>query len=168
MSRESVMRNTLSKYKDKYDYILIDCMPSLGMITINALACADKVIIPVQTQFLAAKGMGQFLQTISRVRKQINPNLMVDGVLLTLVDKRTTLPNQVRYELQESYGSKVKIYNTQIPMAVNVAKSTSHGESIFSYDKNSKVADSYTLFAKEVMENGKERNKNASTKDLSR
>ena len=112
MSRESVMRNTLSKYKDKYDYILIDCMPSLGMITINALARADKVIIPVQTQFLAAKGMGQFLQTISRVRKQINPNLMVDGVLLTLVDKRTTLPNQVRYELQESYGSKVKIYNT--------------------------------------------------------
>ena len=168
MSRESVMRNTLSKYKDKYDYILIDCMPSLGMITINALACADKVIIPVQTQFLAAKGMGQFLQTISRVRKQINPNLMVDGVLLTLVDKRTTLPNQVRYELQESYGSKVKIYNTQIPMAVNVAKSTSHGESIFSYDKNSKVADSYTLFAKEVMENGKERNKNASTKDFTR
>ena len=140
MSRESVMRNTLSKYKDKYDYILIDYMPSLGMITINVLACADKVIIPVQTQFLAAKGMGQFLQTISRVRKQINPNLMVDGVLLTLVDKRTTLSNQVRYELQENYGSKVKIYNTQIPMAVNVAKSTSHGESIFSYDKNSKVA----------------------------
>ena len=93
---------------------------------------------------------------------------MVDGVLLTLVDKRTTLSNQVRYELQESYGSKVKISNTQIPMAVNVAKSTSHGESIFSYDKNSKVADSYTLFAQEVMENGKERNKNASTKDCTR
>lgn len=168
MSRESVMRNTLSKYKDKYDYILIDCMPSLGMITINALACADKVIIPVQTQFLAAKGMGQFLQTISRVRKQINPNLMVDGVLLTLVDKRTTLSNQVRLELQESYGSKVKIYDTQIPIAVNVAKSTSCGESIFSFDKNSKVAESYTLFAKEVLDNGKERYKNASTKDYAR
>ena len=109
MSRESVMRNTLSKYKDKYDYILIDCMPSLGMITINALACADKVIIPVQTQFLAAKGMGQFLQTISRVRKQINSNLMVDGVLLTLVDKRTTLPNQVRYELQERLNKTYEV-----------------------------------------------------------
>ena len=168
MSRESVMRNTLSKYKDKYDYILIDCMPSLGMITINALACADKVIIPVQTQFLAAKGMGQFLQTISRVRKQINPNLMVDGVLLTLVDKRTTLSNQVRLELQENYGSKVKIYNTQIPMAVNVAKSTSCGESIFSYDKSSKVAESYSLFAREVLDGGKERYKNASTKDYVR
>ena len=168
MSRESVMRNTLYKYKDKYDYILIDCMPSLGMITINALACADKVIIPVQTQFLAAKGMGQFLQTISRVRKQINPSLMVDGVLLTLVDKRTTLPSQVRLELQENYGSKVKIYNTQIPMAVNVAKSTSCGESIFSYDKNSKVAESYSLFAREVLDSGKERCKNASTKDYVR
>lgn len=168
MSRESVMKNTLSKYKDRYDYILIDCMPSLGMITINALACADKVIIPVQTQFLAAKGMGQFLQTISRVRKQINPNLIVDGVLLTLVDKRTTLSNQVRLELQNNYGSRVKIYNTQIPMAVNVAKSTSCGESIFSYDKSSKVAESYLLFAMEVLSNGKERYKDASTKDCIR
>lgn len=100
MSRESVMRNTLANYKDKYDYILIDCMPSLGMITINALASADKVIIPVQTQFLAAKGMGQFLQTIASVRKQINPKLIVDGVLLTLVDKRTTLTEEVKMQLQ--------------------------------------------------------------------
>ena len=168
MSREFTLKNSISSVRDKYDYILIDCMPSLGMITINALACADKVIIPVQTQFLAAKGMGQFLQTISRVRKQINPNLMVDGVLLTLVDKRTTLPSQVRLELQENYGSKVKIYNTQIPMAVNVAKSTSCGESIFSYDKSSKVAESYSLFAREVLDGGKERYKNASTKDFAR
>ncbi len=165
MSRESVMRTTLSKYKDEYDYVLIDCMPSLGMITINALACADKVIIPVQTQFLAAKGMGQFLHTIAKVRKQINPNLMIDGVLLTLVDKRTTLSNQVRLELQENYGGKVKIYNTQIPMAVNVAKSTACGKSIFSYDKNNRVSDAYLLFAKEVLMGGKERSKNAFTKD---
>lgn len=168
MSRESVMKNTLTNYKDKYDYILIDCMPSLGMITINALASADKVIIPVQTQFLAAKGMGQFLQTIASVRKQINPKLIVDGVLLTLVDKRTTLTEEVKMQLQKNYGSKVKIYNTQIPMAVNVAKSTSCGESIFSYDKNSKVADAYSLFAKEVLDNGKEKYRNAVTKDYTR
>lgn len=168
MSRESVMRNTLANYKDKYDYILIDCMPSLGMITINALASADKVIIPVQTQFLAAKGMGQFLQTIASVRKQINPKLIVDGVLLTLVDKRTTLTEEVKMQLQRNYGSKVKIYNTQIPMAVNVAKSTSCGESIFSYDKNSKVADAYSLFAKEVLNSGKEKYRNAVTKDYAR
>ena len=168
MSRESVMKNTLVNYKDKYDYILIDCMPSLGMITINALASADKVIIPVQTQFLAAKGMGQFLQTIASVRKQINPKLIVDGVLLTLVDKRTTLTEEVKMQLQKNYGSKVKIYNTQIPMAVNVAKSTSCGESIFSYDKNSKVADAYSLFAKEVLDSGKEKYRNAVTKDYTR
>mgnify|MGYP002688651185 FL=1 len=150
------------------DYILIDCMPSLGMITINALASADKVIIPVQTQFLAAKGMGQFLQTIASVRKQINPKLIVDGVLLTLVDKRTTLTEEVKMQLQKNYGSKVKIYNTQIPMAVNVAKSTSCGESIFSYDKNSKVADAYSLFAKEVLDSGKEKYRNAVTKDYTR
>lgn len=168
MSRESVMKNTLANYKDKYDYILIDCMPSLGMITINALASADKVIIPVQTQFLAAKGMGQFLQTIASVRKQINPKLIVDGVLLTLVDKRTTLTEEVKMQLQKNYGSKVKIYNTQIPMAVNVAKSTSCGESIFSYDKNSKVADAYSLFAKEVLDSGKEKYRNVVTKDYTR
>ena len=168
MSRESVMKNTLANYKDKYDYILIDFMPSLGMITINALASADKVIIPVQTQFLAAKGMGQFLQTIASVRKQINPKLIVDGVLLTLVDKRTTLTEEVKMQLQKNYGSKVKIYNTQIPMAVNVAKSTSCGESIFSYDKNSKVADAYSLFAKEVLDSGKEKYRNAVTKDYTR
>jgi len=168
MSRESVMKNTLANYKDKYDYILIDCMPSLGMITINALASADKVIIPVQTQFLAAKGMGQFLQTIASVRKQINPKLIVDGVLLTLVDKRTTLTEEVKMQLQRNYGSKVKIYNTQIPMTVNVAKSTSCGESIFSYDKNSKVADAYSLFAKEVLDSGKEKYRNAVTKDYTR
>lgn len=168
MSRESVMKNTLTNYKDKYDYILIDCMPSLGMITINALASADKVIIPVQTQFLAAKGMGQFLQTIASVRKQINPKLIVDGVLLTLVDKMTTLTEEVKMQLQKNYGSKVKIYNTQIPMAVNVAKSTSCGESIFSYDKNSKVADAYSLFAKEVLDSGKEKYRNAVTKDYTR
>ena len=168
MSRESVMKNTLTNYKDKYDYILIDCMPSLGMITINALASADKVIIPVQTQFLAAKGMGQFLQTIASVKKQINPKLIVDGVLLTLVDKRTTLTEEVKMQLQKNYGSKVKIYNTQIPMAVNVAKSTSCGESIFSYDKNSKVADAYSLFAKEVLDSGKEKYRNAVTKDYTR
>ena len=168
MSRESVMKNTLANYKDRYDYILIDCMPSLGMITINALASADKVIIPVQTQFLAAKGMGQFLQTIASVRKQINPKLIVDGVLLTLVDKRTTLTEEVKMQLQRNYGSKVKIYNTQIPMAVNVAKSTSCGESIFSYDKNSKVADAYSLFAKEVLDSGKEKYRNAVTKDYTR
>lgn len=95
MSREYTMRNCISNIKDKYDYILIDCQPSLGMITINALACADKVIIPVQPQFLAAKGMSQLIGTISKIRKQINPNLKIDGIVLTIVDNRTNLTKNI-------------------------------------------------------------------------
>lgn len=132
MSREYTIKNCLSSIKDKYDYILIDCMPSLGMITINALASADKVIIPVQTQFLAAKGMGHLLKTVAKVKRSINPNLKIGGILLTLVDKRTKLSKETKQLLEENYGNIVKIYNTQIPSAVKVAESTSSGKSIFS------------------------------------
>src|SRR5574344_732528 len=118
MSREYVTKDILSSVKDRYDYVLIDCMPSLGMITLNALASADKVIIPVEPQYLAAKGMGYLLQTVSKVRKQINPELKVGGVLVTLVDKRTNLSRETQIQLQENYGSIVKIFDTQIPKAV--------------------------------------------------
>lgn len=164
MSREYTMRNCLSELKEKYDYIIIDCMPSLGMVTVNALASADSVIVPVQTQFLAAKGMTHLLKTISKVQRQINVDLKVDGVLLTLVDKRTNLSKEMKTQLQENYGRMLKIFDIQIPMAVKTAESTSRGKSIFTYDKNSKVAEAYSSFAKEVLENGKERNKNAVAK----
>lgn len=154
MSREYTMKNSISSLKDKYDYILIDCMPSLGMVTINALACSDKVIIPVQSQFLATKGMGHLLQTVLKVRKQINPDLKVGGILLTLVDERTNLAKNIRKELSETYGNVFKLFNTQIPRAIKVAESTSQGESILSYDKNSKVSLAYNNFAKEVLEDG--------------
>ena len=121
MSREYTMKNTLSQFKEKYDYILIDCMPSLGMITINALACADKVIIPVQSQFLATKGMGQLLKTVIKIRKQINPDLKVGGILLTLVDERTNLAKNIRSELKETYGNVFMLFETQIPRAIKVA-----------------------------------------------
>jgi chromosome partitioning protein len=168
MSREYTMRNCIKDIKDKYDYILIDCQPSLGMITINALACADRVIIPVQPQFLAAKGMSQLITTISKIRKQINPNLKIDGIVLTIVDKRANLTKDIQKQLQDAYGSVVKIYDTQIPRAIKVAESTSHGESIFSYDKSSKVANAYSSLAKEVLIDGKERAKNATSKDYAR
>lgn len=160
MSRENTMKKCIENIKDKYDYILIDCMPSLDMITINALSSADNVIIPVQTQYLAAKNMSQLLKTVAKVKRQINPKLNVEGILLTLVDGRTNLSKETKYELQESYGRIVKIFDTQIPMAVKVAESTSEGKSIFSYDKNCKVADAYMKFAKEVDADGKERKKN--------
>ena len=152
MSREFTLRNCLSDIKDKYDYVLIDCMPSLGMITINALACADKVIIPVQSEFLAAKGMSHLLNTVLKVRKQINPNLKVGGILLTMVDGRTNLSKDIANELRSTYGTVFKLYDNQIPRGVKAAESSRMGESVLSYDSSSKVAQSYIDFAKEVLD----------------
>lgn len=163
MSREYTMKNCLSELKEKYDYIIIDCMPSLGMITINALACANSVIIPVQSQFLAAKGMTHLVNTISRVKRRINPDLEVDGILFTLVDERTNLSKMIKFQLKRDYGNHLKIYNTHIPLAIKTAESSSHGQSIFTYHKNSKVADAYSSFAKEVIDSDKKRSKNTIT-----
>ena len=134
------------------------------MITINALACSDKIIIPVQGEYLAAKGMGHLLKTVTKIHKQINPDLKIGGVLLTLVDKRTNLSKQVRDTINENYGQLVKIYNTEIPKAVNTAKSSSTGKSIFEFDKNSSVALSYKEFAKEVIRDERSRTKNETSK----
>lgn len=163
MSREYTMRNSISELKDNYDYVLIDCMPSLGMITINALASADKVIIPVQSEFLAAKGMSHLMTTILKVKKQINPKLDVAGILLTLVDGRRNLSKEISEELKNSYGKVFKLYDTQIPRAVKAAESSRMGESIISYDKDGKVADSYLELAKEVLsdERGKEKTRDS-------
>ena len=152
MSREFTLRNCLSDIKDKYDYVLIDCMPSLGMITINALACADKVIITVQSEFLAAKGMSHLMNTVLKVRKQINPNLKVGGILLTMVDGRTNLSKDIANELRSTYGTVFKLYDNQIPRGVKAAESSRMGESVLSYDSSSKVAQSYIDFAKEVLD----------------
>ena len=152
MSREYTMRNCLSELKSDYDYILIDCMPSLGMITINALASADKVIIPVQSEFLAAKGMSHLMTTLLSIRKKINPQLKVGGIILTIVDGRTNLSKDIIKELKETYGTVFKLFDTQIPKAVKAAESTRTAESILSYDKNSKVAQSYVAFAREVID----------------
>ena len=168
MSREYVLKNCIFDLKKDYDYILVDCMPSLSMITINALSCADKVIIPVQSHYLAAKNMSHLLSTISKVKRQINPNLEVGGVLLTLVDGRTNLSKETSLQLQESYGGIVNIYNTKIPMGVKIAEATAFGESIFSYNNNSVVAQAYRLFAEEVLDSGKEKNRHAASKDYVR
>lgn len=157
MSREFTLKEVLSQARNQYDYILIDCMPSLGMVTIKALAAADSVIIPVQAQYLPAKGMTQLLRTIGKVKRQINPNLRVDGVLLTLVDNRTHLARQTAATLRENYGSVLHIYNSQIPLAVKAAEVSAAGKSIFSYDPISKVAAAYESFTKEVLNGEKQR-----------
>ena len=135
MSRETALRNYLSEVNDKYDYVLIDCMPSLGMVTINALSASDSVIIPVQAQYLPAKGMTQLVQTISRVKKRINPGLKIDGMLLTLVDSRTNLAKSTVEALRENFGSQIKMYRTYIPIAVKAAETSSKGKSIFATNR---------------------------------
>lgn len=166
MSREYTFRNSIAELKKNYDYVLIDCMPSLGMITINALATADKVIIPVQSEFLAAKGMGHLMTTILKVKKQINPKLDVAGILLTIVDGRRNLSKEISDELKDTYGKVFKLYNTQIPRAVKAAESSRMGESILSYDKDSKVAESYLELAKEVLNDERGRNKTKNINEL--
>ena len=148
MSRESVMKNYLSQVKDNYDYVLIDCMPSLGMITLNALTAADSVIIPVQAQYLPAKGMTQLLSTIAKVKKHTNPNLAIDGILLTLVDGRTNLAKSTVEALRENFGCRIRIYRTTIPVAVKAAEVSSKGKSIYAYEPNSTVSKAYADFTK--------------------
>ena len=164
MSREYTLRNCLSSIKDDYDYILLDCQPSLGMLTINALASANSVIIPVQSEYFALRGMTDLFKIINKVRRQINPTLKIDGALLTLVDSRANLPKEIATQLKDNYGSILKLFNTQIPRAVKTAESTSSGESVFSYDKSGRVANEYSSFAKEVLNDGKEHTKNATAK----
>ena len=125
MSREYTLRNCLSVIKNDYDYILLDCQPSLGMLTINALASADSVLIPVQSQYFALRGMTDLFKIINKVRRQINPTLKIDGALLTLVDRRTNLSKEIEKQIKDNYGSILNVYDTQIPRAVKTAESTS-------------------------------------------
>lgn len=154
MSREFTLKSYLEMVKGAYDYILIDCMPSLGMITINALAAADSVIVPVGAQYLPAKGMTQLMKTISKVKKQINPALCIDGILMTLFDNRTNLAKATEATLHQQYGSHLRIYETKIPISVKAAECSAAGQSIFIYDSGSKVAYAYSELVKEVLADG--------------
>ena len=164
MSREQTLKLYLSDLKKDYDYILIDCMPSLGMLTINALAAADSVIVPVQAHYLPLKGMTQLMKTIGKVQRQLNPNLKIDGVLLTLADMRTKLARTTEDSLRENYGKHIRIFKTVIPVAITAAESSAAGQSIYEYDKNGTVAKAYAEFTREVIQCGeKQRNKHESS-----
>lgn len=153
INKENILKQYIDNVKEDYDYILIDCRPSLGLLTINALATADSVIIPVQAQYLPLKGMTQLIQTIDKTRVQINPRLKIDGILLTIADMKTNLAKTTIETLRNSYGSRIKIYNTVIPMGVKAAESTIEGKSIYAYDKKSKPAVAYENFTEEVLKN---------------
>lgn len=159
MSREKILKQVLDAYKQEYDYILLDCMPSLGMLTINALACADNVLIPVQAQYLPAKGLEQLLHTISKVRRQINPKLKIEGILLTMVDQRTNYAKDIATLIRDTYGSKLKVYQTDIPRSVRAEEMSAIGKSIFTHDPNGKVAKAYEVLAKEVLKNAEKKHK---------
>ena len=161
INRERILSTYLDTVKTNYDYVLLDCMPSLGLITVNAFAAADSVIIPVQAQYLPLKGMTQLTKTIGKVQKQINPRLKIDGIVLTLVAENTNLAKTTERTIREYYGGVVKVFDTRIPLAVKCAEISVAGKSIYTYDGNSKVARAYENFTKEVLELGeKQRIKN--------
>lgn len=150
--RECVLAECLAEYRTLYDYILIDCDPSLGMMTINALAAADGVIIPVQPDYLAVKGLDLLLRSIAKVRKLINPKLTIDGILLTMVDSRTNNANAFAASLQEAVGERIHIFTTRIPHSDRAAEAAQEGKSIYIYDQFGKVATAYESLSKELID----------------
>lgn len=161
ISRERVLKTCINEVKKNYDYVLIDCMPSLGMLTINALAAANSVIIPTQPHYLSAKGLELLLRSVSKVKRQINPHLRIDGILMTMVMPRTNISKEVTALVKSAYGQNIKVFDAQIPHSIRAVEATAEGKSIFAYDKSGKVAAAYEQFGKEVAELGeKQRSQN--------
>ncbi len=152
IAREGRLRNALDKIRDEYDYILIDCPPSLGLLTVNALTASDAVIIPIQCEFYALEGVTQLLNTIEIVKSNLNPLLAIEGVVMTMFDTRTKLSQQVVKEVRKSFGYLV--YETMIPRSVRLSEAPSYGKPILAYDRSSRSAKVYLNLAKEVVERG--------------
>ena len=151
MSREKMLKQVLESAKHEYDYILIDCTPSLGMLTVNALAAADSALIPVQAQYLSAKGLEQLLQTVQKVKRQINPKLKIEGILLTMTDSRTNYSKEVDALIRQVYSSKIRVFEQPIPRSVRAEEISAEGTSIFVHDPKGKVAAAYQSLTKEVL-----------------
>ena len=162
MSRETRLKQVLANYSKDYDHILLDCSPSLGMLTINALTAADRIVIPVQAQYLSAKGVEQLLGTVARVKRNINHKLKIDGVLLTMVDSRTNNSKEIASLLRSTYGPKIKVFDTEIPRSVRAAEISAEGKSIFEHDPGGKVAAAYHALTKEVLHLEEQRQKHKS------
>ncbi len=153
MNRERVLQQYIELVKEQYDYVLIDCMPSLGMLTINAFACADSILIPVQAAYLPIKGLQQLMRTIEKVKRQINPKLQIEGILLTMVDERTNHARDLMYVLRQAYEGKMRVFATYIPRSVRAEETSAKGMSIYRYDPNGKVASAYNALTLEVFAN---------------
>ena len=157
MSREQRLKEKLDEVKEKFDYILIDCPPSLGLITLNAFTASNSVLIPVQCEYFALEGLGQLLNTIERVKRYLNKEIQVEGALLTMYDARTNLSNQVVKEVKKYFNDKV--YKTVIPRNVRLSEAPSYGMPITEYDARSKGAKSYIKFAREFLKENEEEKK---------
>lgn len=151
MSRETILRRYFETVKNNYDVILLDCCPSLGMLTINAMAAADKVLIPVQAQYLSIKGLEQLIRTIAKVRQQINPQLSIEGILVTMADMRTNYTREIIELLHTTYDGKLPIYKSIIPLSVRAAETSAEGKSIYLHDPDGKVAKAYASLTQEVL-----------------
>ena len=151
MSREQILKQYVSLIKDRYDYIIIDCMPSLSTLTINVLSCADSVMIPVQAAYLLVKGLEQLIKTISKVKRHLNPKIEIEGILITMVDGRTNYAKDITTMLREAYGRNIKIFENHIPMSVRAQEASTQGISIFRHDPKGKVAQAYQTLTEEVI-----------------
>ncbi|WP_024866347.1 ParA family protein [Butyrivibrio sp. FCS014] len=154
MSRELVLKSYIDSINDKYDYIIIDCMPSLGVMTVNALACADSVLIPVQAAYLPVKGLQQLIKTIYTVKRRLNGKLEIEGILLTMVDSRTNFAKDIALEVNEVYGKTIPVFPIEIPLSVRAAEISSLAKSIYEYDPKGKAASAYLSLTREVMAHG--------------
>ena len=150
MSREYMLKNYIDKQRDNYDYIIIDCPPTLSMLTVNALAASDGVIIPVQAQLLAAMGVSQLLQTILRVRSGINKNLQIEGMLITMLNSRTNHSRSIDEQIRSAYGNNINVYKTKIPCGVAASDSAAKGQSLFSFAPKAKITKAYENLINEM------------------
>ena len=139
ISRESVLKTCINEVKKNYDTVLIDCMPSLGMLTINALAAADSVVIPTLPHYLSAKGLELLLRPVSKVKRQISPHLRIDGILMTMVMPRTNISKEIMVTVKSAYGQRIKVFDTQIPHSIRAVEATAEGKSIWCYDSQSRL-----------------------------
>lgn len=155
MSRETVLRLYINEIKDQYDYVLIDCMPSLGMMTINALVAADSVLIPVESNYLPTKGLQQLIRTIGRVHRQLNPELEIEGILLTKVNRTTNFARDICDKLRAAYGDQIHFFENCIPLSVRAAETSAEGKSIYLHDPQGAAAKGYAALTEEVLAYGK-------------
>lgn len=154
MNRERILKEYVDMQRENYDYIIIDCMPSLGMITVNVLTAADSVLIPVEAAYLPSRGLQELIKTILKIKKRLNQSLRFEGILITRVDERTNLSRTIRTNVRETYKDMIKVFDTSIPTCTKVAEACAFHMSIYDYDPNGNGTIAYNKFVQEVINNG--------------